>query len=175
MNEARHFEEEWLLSFEWKICTHPKLLIFKLFFVKHWTHKNIPSECRTHKFSRVRRIHIRSKFTKRKIFLGKNTNKIVCYRNDNNNHIGNNDNKIEIRLQNYQINFLLIVFGKKLDTWKRKRKGRSYLYLWYSAVVGEQKVLTFNIPFAVYSVLSNSIRYLIMNFGSLCKEKYMAM
>ena len=99
----------------------------------------------------------------------------MCYRNDNNNHIGNNDNKIEIRLQNYQINFLLIVFGKKLDTWKRKRKGRSYLYLWYSAVVGEQKVLTFNIPFAVYSVLSYSIRYLIMNFGSLCKEKYMAM
>ena len=45
-------------------------------------------------------------------FFGKNTNKIVCYRNDNNNHNGNNDNKIEIRLPNYQIYFLLIVFEK---------------------------------------------------------------
>ena len=42
-------------------------------------------------------------------FLGKNIDKIVCYKNDNDNH---NGNKIEIRLQNYQINFLLIVFEK---------------------------------------------------------------
>ena len=63
----------------------------------------------------MRRINIRSKFTK---IFWENTNKIVCYKNDNNNHNGNNDNKIEIRLQKYQINFLLIVFGKKLDTKK---------------------------------------------------------
>ena len=94
----------------------------------------------------------------------------MCYKNDNDNH---NSNKIEIRLQTYQINFFLIVF-EKVRYEKEKWKGRSYLYLWYSGVVGEQKVLTFDIPFAVCSVLSYSIRCLIMNFGSLCEEKSIA-
>ena len=53
---------------------------------------------------------------------GKRTNKIVVLQknDDDNNHNLNNDNKIEIRLELYQINFLLIVLWKE----KEKRHGK---------------------------------------------------
>ena len=53
----------------------------------------------------------------------------MCYKNDNNNHNGNNDNKIEIRLQKYQINFLLIVFGKKLERIRKSKTERKKLLI----------------------------------------------
>ena len=73
----------------------------------------------------------------------------MCYKNDNDNH---NGNKIEIRLQNYQINFLLIVFEKKLDT-KKKNGKEEATYIYDIAVLLASKKysrLIYLSPFVLY-------------------------